>query len=91
LIENGRLLLWLDERDGDLLELSAAPDTYDRIPGALSAAGITRAPAPLLGVPAEETDESLKLRLIRPFHLSDERIETAHQLARAMNSAVQWD
>ncbi len=91
LFKNGRLLLWLDARDGDLVELSAAPDAYERIPGALTAAGITRAPAPLLGVPAEENDQTLKLRLLRPFLLFGERIETTEQLARAMEGVVQWD
>ena len=89
--EGERLLLWLAEKDGELLELSAAPDALSRIPGALSAAGITRAPAPLLGVPAETTDETVKLKLLRPFHLPDGRIETPEQLARALDGAVQWD
>jgi hypothetical protein len=86
-----RLLLWLGERDGELLELSAAPDALDRIPGSLSAARITRAPAPLLDVPAESTDETVKLRLLRPFHIPGSRIETPEQLARALVGAVQWD
>jgi hypothetical protein len=91
LIEGERLLFWLDSKDGVLTELSAAPDAISRIPGALAAAGITRAPAPILGLPAEEIDDTLKLRLIRPFHLPGERIETACQLARATDGAVQWD
>lgn len=91
LFEGDRLLLWLDADGGNLSELSAAPDADERIPGALWAAGITRAPAPLLGVPAEEWDEALKLRLIRPFLLPDGRVETADQLTRAMESAAQWD
>ena len=91
LFEGDRLLLWLDADGGNLLELSAAPDADERIPGALWAAGITRAPAPLLGVPAEECDEALKLRLIRPFLLPDGRVETAGQLACAAEDAVLWD
>lgn len=86
-----RLLLWLAERDGALLELSAAPDALPLIPGSLSAAGITRAPAPLVGAPAESTDEDMKLRLLRPFHIPEGRIETPEQLARALDGAVQWD
>ena len=89
--EGERLLLSLAEKDGELLELSTAPDALSRIPGALSAAGITRAPAPLLGVPAETTDETVKLKLLRPFHLPGGRIETPEQLARALDGAVQWD
>jgi len=91
LFEGDRLVLWLDADDGNLLELSAAPDADERIPGSLWAAGIVRAPAPLLGVPAEEWDESLKLRLVRPFLLPDGQVEALEQLARAMESAVQWD
>jgi hypothetical protein len=86
-----RLLLWLMERDGALLELSAAPDALPRIPGALSAAGITRAPAPLVGVPADSTDETVKLKLLRPFRLPGGPIESPEQLARALDGAVQWD
>ena len=89
--EVGRLLLWLAEQDGELLELSAAPDALARIPGALSAAGVTRAPAPLLGIPAESTDETVKIRLIQPFHIPGGRIETPEQLARALVGAAQWD
>ena len=91
LFEGDRLLLWLDADGGNLLALSAAPDADERIPGALWSAEITRAPAPLLGVLAEEWDEALKLRLIRPFPLPYGRIETADQLACAMESTVQWD
>jgi hypothetical protein len=88
--EGERLLLWLAERDGELLELSAAPDALSRIPGALAAAGITRAPAPIAGAAAEWVDEAVKLRLIRPFHIPGERIESPEQLARALDGAVQW-
>lgn len=91
LFEGDRLVLWLDADDGNLLELSAAPDADERIPGALSAAEIIRAPAPLLGVPAEELDETLKLRLVRPFLLPDGQVEALEQLARAMENAAQWD
>lgn len=86
-----RLVLWLAERDGELLELSAAPDALSRISGSLSAARITRAPAPLLGVPAETADETVKIRLVRPFRLPGGRIDTPEQLARAFDGAVQWD
>ncbi len=86
-----RLLLWLAERDGALLELSAAPDALALIPGSLSAAGIVRAPAPMLGVSAESMDEDMKLRLLRPFHIPEGRIETPEQLTRALDGAVQWD
>jgi hypothetical protein len=89
--EGERLLLWLAERDGELLELSAAPGALSRIPGSLSAAGIAFAPAPLMGVPAESADETVKLRLLRPFHIPGGRIETPEQLARALDGAVQWD
>lgn len=91
IIEGDRLMLWLSGRDGNLLELSAAPDALNRIPGALAAAGIVWAPAPLLGVPAEWVDESVWLRLLRPFSIPGARIETARQLARALSGAVQWD
>lgn len=91
LFENGRLLVWLDAAQGVLTELSAAPDAMERIPGALAAAGIIRAPAPLLGIPAEEMDDSLKLRLIRPFSIPGETVSTPEQLARAMDGAVQWN
>jgi len=91
IIEGDRLLLWLSGRDGNLLELSAAPDALNRIPGALAAAGIQGAPAPLLGVPAEWVDESVWLRLLRPFSIHGARIETACQLARTLSGAVQWD
>jgi hypothetical protein len=89
--EGERLLLWLAERNGELLELSAAPDALSRVPGALSAARVERAPAPLLGVPAESADETVKLRLLRPFHIPDGQIETPEQLARTLDGAVQWD
>jgi len=88
--EGERLTLWLAESNGELLELSAAPDALSRIPGALAAAGIARAPAPVAGGKAEWVDETVKLRLIRPFHIPGERIETPEQLARALDGAVQW-
>ncbi len=91
LFEGERLLLWLTEAGGDLLELSAAPDALSRIPGALAGARVRRAPAPLLGVPAEEWDETLKARLLRPIHLTGGRIDTPAQLARALENAVQWN
>ena len=91
LFDGERLLLWLAERDGELLELAAAPDALPRIPGALAAAKILCAPAPILGVPPEWTDESVKLLLTRPFFLPEQRIETPEQLARALDGAVQWD
>lgn len=88
--EGERLLLWLAERDGELCELSAAPDALSRIPGALSSAGIALAPAPILGVPAESADDTVKIRLVRPFHVPDGRIATPEQLVRALDGAVQW-
>jgi hypothetical protein len=91
IFEGERLLLWLAERDGYLVELSAAPDALERIPGALAAANVERAPAPILGVPAERVDETVWLRLIRPFSIPGARIETPDQLARALFGAVQWD
>ena len=91
LFDGGRLMLWLAARDGELIELSAAPDAMNRIPGALAAAGILRAPAAVLGVPAERVDETIKLRLVRPFYVPGGRIETPEQLASALDGAVQWD
>ncbi len=89
--EGERLMLWLAEKDGELLELSAAPDALSRVPGSLAAVGIARAPAPILGIPAEWMDETIKLRLVRPFNIPGARIETPEQLARALDGAVQWD
>ncbi len=91
IFEGERLLLWLAVKDGELLELSAAPDALPRIPGALAEAGVTRAPTPLADSRAEWVDESVKLLLYRPFHIPGQRIETPAQLTRALIGAVQWD
>ncbi len=91
LFSGDRLLIWLAEAGGDLLELSAAPDALLRIPGALAAAKVRRAPAPLLGVPAEEWDGALKARLLRPIPPACGGIATAEALARALHRAVRWD
>ncbi len=83
LFEEDRLLLWLDVRGDALLELAAAPDALHRVPGALLAAGVALAPAPVLALAPEIWTTARKMRLNRPFAVPGLRAETPGHLARA--------